>query len=43
VDTDGVIRLAYRSHDPADRPPLNQLLTVLSNCSATNRKAGTAH
>ena len=43
VDPAGVIRLAYRSHDPTDRPPMSRLLTVLSNCSATNRKAGTAH
>lgn len=41
VDTDGVIRWAYRSHDPTDRPPIHQLLTTLSNCSATNRKVET--
>lgn len=39
VDTRGVILLAYRSHDPAERPPVSQLLAVLANCSATNRKA----
>jgi len=43
VDTDGVIRWAYRSHDPTDRPSMNQLLAVLSNCSATNRKSGIEH
>ncbi len=41
VDTGGIIRLAYRSHDPADRPSMKQLLAVLVNCSATNRKAET--
>ncbi len=39
VDPDGIIRLAYRSHDPTDRPPISRLLTVLSNCSTTNRRA----
>ncbi len=43
VDTAGIIRLAYRSHDPTARPSTNQLLAVLSNCSATNRKAGIEH
>ena len=37
VDAAGVIRLAYRSHDPADRPPLSQLLAVLANYSTTTR------
>ncbi len=41
VDTNGVIQLAYRSHDPTDRPSIRQLLTTLSNYSATNRKAET--
>ena len=41
VDPTGVIRLAHRSHDPTDRPPVNQLLTVLSQYSTTNRKVGT--
>jgi len=35
VDPAGIIRLAYRSHDPADRPPLRQLLAVLANRSTT--------
>jgi len=43
VDTDVVIRWAYPSHDPTDRPSMNQLLAVLSNCSATDRKAGIEH
>ena len=30
VDTNGIIRLAYRSHDPTDRPSVSQLLTVLA-------------
>lgn len=29
VDTQGLIRLAYRSHDPTDRPAIEQLLAVL--------------
>ena len=41
VDTNGIIRFAHRSHDPADRPSIRQLLATLSNCSATNRKAET--
>ena len=36
VDRDGVIRLAYRSHDPTDRLPIRQLLGGLSNWSAPN-------
>jgi peroxiredoxin len=31
VDAQGVIRLAYRSKDPVDRPPVAELLAVLSN------------
>jgi peroxiredoxin len=41
VDANGIIRLAYRSHDPTDRPSVSQLLAVLANCSTTNRKAET--
>jgi len=41
VDANGIIRYAYRSHDPTDRPPVSQLLSVLANRSATNRKAET--
>jgi peroxiredoxin len=29
VDAQGVVRLAYRSQDPTDRPPVATLLTVL--------------
>ena len=29
VSADGIVRLAYRSHDPTDRPDVDQLLTVL--------------
>lgn len=29
VDEDGVVRLAYRSHDPTDRPPVKDLLAIL--------------
>ena len=30
VDADGIVRLAYRSRDPTDRPLVEQLLTVLN-------------
>ena len=33
VNTDGVVRLAYRSHDPTDRPSVGQLLDVLEQLS----------
>ena len=29
VDTNGVIRLAYRSHDPTDRPSTDRLMDLL--------------
>jgi peroxiredoxin len=29
VDAQGIIRLAHRSHDPTDRPPVAELLAVL--------------
>lgn len=29
VDRNGIIRLAYRSHDPTDRPSINELVTLL--------------
>ncbi len=31
VDSQGVLRFAYRSHDPTDRPAVEQLLEVLKN------------
>ena len=31
VDADGLIRLAYLSHDPTDRPPVADLLAVLAD------------
>lgn len=33
VDTRGIIRLAHRSHDPTDRPPVAGLLTALKYLS----------
>jgi peroxiredoxin len=30
VDRNGILRLAYRSHDPTDRPPVHFLLEQLS-------------
>ena len=29
VDASGIVRLAYRSHDPTDRPSAEQLLAIL--------------
>jgi peroxiredoxin Q/BCP len=29
VDAEGAVRLAYRSHDPTDRPPVAELLNLL--------------
>lgn len=34
VDAEGVVRLAYRSYDPTDRPTVPQLLDVLSGLTA---------
>jgi peroxiredoxin len=31
VDKNGILRLVYPSHDPADRPPVDDLLKVLRN------------
>jgi hypothetical protein len=30
ADSEGTLRLAYRSHDPTDRPPVTDLLALLS-------------
>jgi len=29
VDKNGIVRLAYRSHDPTDRPSVDDLLSLL--------------
>jgi peroxiredoxin len=31
VDTNGILRLVYPSHDPTDRPSVDELLKVLKN------------
>lgn len=31
VDKNGVLRLVYPSHNPADRPPVDELLKVLAS------------
>ena len=31
VDASGIVRLAYYSHDPTDRPDVEELLTLLAN------------
>jgi len=33
VDTNGIVRLAYRSHDPTDRPSVADVLTRLQQLS----------
>jgi len=39
VDSNGVIRFAYRSLDPTDRPPMDDLLAVLRKVSASHTNA----
>ena len=39
VDKNGIIRLAYRSHDPTDRPQVDLLLSVLKGVSANSTGA----
>jgi hypothetical protein len=34
IDSGGIVRLAYRSHDPADRPPVDDLLAILGKLGA---------
>jgi len=34
VDADGIVRLAYRSHDPTDRPAVEALLEVVGGLPA---------
>ena len=29
VDADGIVQLAYRSHDPTDRPDVDELLSLM--------------
>lgn len=33
VDKQGILRLVYPSRDPADRPPVDDLITVIKNIS----------
>ena len=35
VDAAGILRLAYRSEDPTDRPPVEHLLVILRQLGAT--------
>ena len=37
VDQNGIIRLAYSSHDPTDRPTISQLMAVLELSARTNQ------
>ena len=36
VDPPGIIRLAYRSHNPTDRPPMSQLLMTIRQLGHTH-------
>ena len=36
VDPAGIIRLAYRSHNPTDRPPMSQLLMTIRQLGHTH-------
>ena len=36
VDAGGIVKLAYRSHDPTDRPPVERLLTIFEQLAARN-------
>lgn len=38
VDTKGVLRLAYYSYDPTDRPPIDHLLATLSDLKGTRNE-----
>lgn len=38
VDADGILRLAYRSHDPTDRPSASELLAVLKQLDTEGRR-----
>ncbi len=39
VDAGGVVRLAHRSHDPTDRPPVSEQLTLLRRLDGTRKLA----
>lgn len=34
IDKNGIVQLAYRSHDTADRPPVDLLLSILNRSAA---------
>lgn len=36
IDAEGIVRLAYRSHDPTDRPPAADLLETLRRLDQRN-------
>ena len=38
VDTRGMIQLAHRSHDPTDRPTMDQLLDIFQKINSTEGK-----
>jgi len=43
IDSGGDVRLAYHSHDPADRPPAPELLALLRQLSTTQQGEGAIH
>lgn len=40
IDSQGIVQYAYRSRDPTDRPPIEQLLTVLRQISEHPQRDG---
>ncbi len=41
VDANGVVRLAYRSHDPTDRPSVDTLINQLGDLRKDTKKTRT--
>lgn len=37
VDSTGIVRLAYRSYDPTDRPPVSELLSLLRQLAGSEK------
>jgi peroxiredoxin len=37
IGADGIVRLAYRSRDPVDRPPVEQIMTIITELAERNR------
>jgi len=37
IGADGIVRLAYRSRDPVDRPQVEQIVTIITELAERNR------